>query len=49
MEDKDLIRYKWDIGVYSLKDMIQFVEKNIINKDQFFSITRIHFDGVEKL
>ena len=46
MEDKNLIKYKWDSGVYSLEDMVKLVLDNIINEEQFFSITSYNFRGV---
>ena len=46
MEDKSLISYKWEQGIYELKDMIQLVQQGIINEDQFFEITRYNFNGI---
>ena len=46
MESKDTIQYKWQSGVYDLKNMVQLVKNGIINKDQFFYITRYNFNGV---
>lgn len=47
MEDKLLVAYKWDSGIYKLEDMVKLVQNGIINKDQFFDITRCHFDKVK--
>ena len=46
MESVSVIQYKWKVGVYDLKDMIKMVKDGIINKDEFFDITRYNFDGV---
>ena len=46
MQDIELIRYKWQQGVYDVEDMIDLVCKKIITKDQFFNITRYNFDGI---
>lgn len=46
MENKILIQYKWQHGVYQLKDMIKMVESDIITKEDFFYITRFDFDGI---
>lgn len=46
MESKSIIEYKWKSGVYDLKYMVQLVRNGVINKDQFFYITRYNFDGV---
>lgn len=46
MDSKDLILYKWEQGIYELKDMIRLVQQKIISKEEFFEITRYNFDGV---
>ena len=46
MESYDLIEYKWEQGVYNLKDMIKLVDNKEITKKQFFQITRYNYDGV---
>lgn len=38
-----IIKYKWESGIYNLKDMVDLVLKNVITKEQFFSITRHNF------
>ncbi len=43
MESVDLIKYKWQHGVYTLQEMKDFVINNIITKDQFFQITRFYY------
>ena len=46
MEDISLIRYKWEQGVYGLKEMVNLVRKNVINEEEFFDITRYVYSGV---
>ena len=52
MRDKQyvntLIKYKWQMGIYEIKDMVQLVKDGIINEQDFFSITRCSYDGVQK-
>lgn len=48
MEDIILIEYKWNSGVYQLKDMIRLVENQKLTKQEFFDITRYNYDGVTK-
>lgn len=47
MESLSIIQYKWQHGVYGLKQMMQKVETGIITKEQFFEITRFCYDGVK--
>ena len=42
-----LIQYKYEHGVYTIKDMIDFVDKGIITEEEFHSITRLYYDGVK--
>ena len=39
-----LIRYKYQIGVYGIPQMRQLVSNKIITKEQYFEITRKHYD-----
>ena len=48
MEDIILIEYKWNSGVYQLKDMIKLVEDQKLTKQEFFDITRYNYNGVTK-
>lgn len=48
MEDIILIEYKWNHGVYELKDMIELVKNQRLTKQEFFDITRYNYDGVIK-
>lgn len=41
-----LISYKYDLGVLTLKDMVELVENGFLTKEKFFEITRYNFDGV---
>ena len=49
MDNYITIQYKWEQGVYELKDMISFVENEILSKQQFFEITRYNYDGVKDI
>ena len=42
-----LLQYKYEHGVYIIKDMIDFVDKGVITKEEFHSITRLYYDGVK--
>lgn len=46
MESTGIIQYKWKVGVYDLKDMVKMVKDGVINKYDFFNITRYYFDSV---
>lgn len=39
------IKYLYETGVYTVEDVIQYVEKNIISKEQFHFITSYDFQG----
>ena len=45
---KNLIKYYWEQGSYSIKDMIDLVQSNIISKEDFFDITRMYFETMKK-
>lgn len=47
MEDKSLIQYKWQHGIYQLKDMIKMVQNKTINENDFFKITRYDFQSIK--
>ena len=47
-DDKILIQHKWIHGIYSLKDMIDFVKNGTLTKREFFEITRYNYDGIIK-
>ena len=48
MPQIDIITYKWKQGVYSLSDMVILVKYKNITPEQFFEITRLHYDAVIK-
>lgn len=48
IDKNNLIRYKWESGVYRLKEMIELVKKEKITQQQFFDITRYNYNGVVK-
>jgi len=43
MEDKSLITYKWESGVYDLEDLVKLVENEELTVDEFFEITRLNY------
>ena len=43
-----LIKYKYDMGGYSLDEMIELVEKNVLTEDDFHSITSKNYSGVKE-
>ena len=47
-ESFELICYKYMAGVYSLKEMVEFVEKGWITTEQFHLITSYSYKGVKK-
>lgn len=48
LESSAITTYKWDQGVYSLKDMVILVRYNQITPEQFFEITRYNYNTIEK-
>jgi len=47
-ESNDLIRHKYETGVYSLKQMIEFVEERTITEEEFHWITSYSYKGLKK-
>lgn len=47
-ESYNLIKYKFEMGVYSLDEMIKFVEDNQITKDEFKYITSYNYYGIKE-
>lgn len=43
MENENIITYKWEQGIYNLKDLIYLVEFRQITPAQFFEITRYNY------
>lgn len=42
----NLIKYKWQTGVYGLQDMVRLVQEGTIDKQDFTDITRYSYQGV---
>lgn len=47
-ESYGLIRHKYEAGVYSLKQMIEFTEKKVITEEEFHWITGYSYRGLKK-
>lgn len=47
-ESITLIKHKWELGIYELVDMMNFVLTNAITKQDFFEITRYNYDSIIK-
>ena len=45
MNSINLIEYLWETKVYNIEDMLKLVDNKIINKEQFFEITRKKYAG----
>ena len=48
-EDFFLIRYKYDEGWYSLKDVFDLVTKGVIDEIDFHLITTYDYEGIKKV
>lgn len=48
MESFSLIKYKWESGVYTLKEMIQLVKQQELSQQQFFDITRYNYNNIKQ-
>ena len=46
--DKSLIKYKWEHGVFSVKEMIWLVDNDFISIQEFFDITRLHYQVMKQ-
>ena len=42
------IKYKWENGVLSKEQMCELLEQNIIQRSDFFQITRLYYDLVRQ-
>ncbi len=42
-----LLQYMYEHGIYTLEDLMQYVDNGNITKEQFHSITRMYYDGVK--
>ena len=47
-ESYHLIKYKYNKGVYSLKEMCKFVDNNFINEEEFHSITSYNYKALKE-
>lgn len=47
-ESYDLIKYKFEMGVYSLEQMCEFVEKEWITEHDFHFITTYNYKAIKK-
>jgi hypothetical protein len=47
-ESYDLIKSKFEYGVYSLQKMVEFVDKKWITEEQFHWITSYSYRGLKK-
>lgn len=46
--DKNLIKYKWQHGIYKIEEMLQFVKTNQITIEEFEDITSLSYKGIKK-
>ena len=46
MENKDIIKFKYEQGVYDLQDLLLLVEYKDITKQEFFEITRFKYESL---
>ena len=47
-ESLDLVKFKWDAGVYDLSDMCILVDNHIITEEDFHTITRYNYYAVKE-
>lgn len=47
-ESFNLIKYKFEMGVYSLEQMIKFVENSQITEEEFKFITSYNYKGIKE-
>lgn len=43
-----IIKYKYDMGVYTLKQIMDFVEKGLLSENDFHIITSYDYQGIKK-
>ena len=46
MSQIDLIKYKWELGAYSLQDIVNFVKNQELTSEDFFEITRFNYNAI---
>lgn len=44
----DLIKYFYEMGVYSVQEMIKYVEDKTITEEEFHIITGYNYQGIKK-
>ena len=49
MDNYNVIKYKWQHGVYKITDVMKFVDRNVLNRKQFFEITGYNYDGLKRV
>lgn len=47
-EQKFLLKYMWEYGVYSLHQMFNMVKEKKITEEEFHDITRYNYQGIKK-
>lgn len=48
MEEKSLITYKWEGGVYDLEDLYILTKYHQLTPKEFFDITRYDYEVIRK-
>ena len=48
-ESYDIIKYKYDAGVYTLKEIYSFVSTKSITEKEFHIITSYNYQGLKEL
>ena len=48
-EKIEIIYYKYSMGIYSLKQLMELVEENKLNKNIFHFITTYSYDGLKDI
>lgn len=43
-----IIKYKYDMGVYTLKQILDFVEEGLLSENDFHIITSYDYQGIKK-
>jgi hypothetical protein len=46
VDKNSLIKYKWEMGAYDIDDMLALVKWNQITPEEFFDITRKHYQSM---
>lgn len=41
-----LLEYMYSHGIYTIQDVMEYVKRGKITKDEFHSITRLYYDGI---